>query len=201
LRFRHKYTYEPFGTTTESGAASANSFQYTGRENDGTGLHYYRARYYNAAQQRFVSEDPVGGAANPYAYVGNAPLTHVDPTGLTPIALPIPIPIPIPIPVPPIPPAIPVIVGGAVVAAGGWTVGQIIGSAIANAIDTSAAPSATVKKCDRRQKCHEEYLRVTAKCGELYPDDERYNRCMERAWRNYIRCINGLPPSERPFEP
>ena len=42
-----QYTYEPFGKTTPSGAGSSNAFQYTGRENDGTGLYYYRARYYN----------------------------------------------------------------------------------------------------------------------------------------------------------
>ncbi|MFZ5484598.1 MAG: RHS repeat-associated core domain-containing protein [Pseudomonadota bacterium] len=40
------YTYEPYGKTTVSGAASNNPLAYTGRENDGTGLYYYRARYY-----------------------------------------------------------------------------------------------------------------------------------------------------------
>ena len=49
------YTYGPFGQTTASGAASGNSNQFTGRENDGTGLYYYRARYYNPKMQRFVS--------------------------------------------------------------------------------------------------------------------------------------------------
>jgi len=54
-----EYTYEPFGATTASGAASTNSFQFTGRENDGTGLYYYRARYYSAGMQRFITEDPI----------------------------------------------------------------------------------------------------------------------------------------------
>ena len=40
------YTYEPFGNTTISGS-SGNPYQFTGRENDGTGLYYYRARYYS----------------------------------------------------------------------------------------------------------------------------------------------------------
>jgi YD repeat-containing protein len=40
-----EHTYEPFGTTTTTGS-TGNAFQYTGRENDGTGLYYYRARYY-----------------------------------------------------------------------------------------------------------------------------------------------------------
>ena len=39
-----QYTYEPYGKPTQSGASSSNAFQYTGRENDNTGLAYYRAR-------------------------------------------------------------------------------------------------------------------------------------------------------------
>ena len=55
-----RYTYEPYGKTTVSGTASSNSSEYTGRENDSTGLYFYRARYYNPGLQRFVSEDPIG---------------------------------------------------------------------------------------------------------------------------------------------
>ena len=51
-----------------------------------------------------------------------------------------------------------------------------------------------------KEKYYEEYLRVTGRCGELFTDDQAYNRCMDRVWRNYIRCLNGLPPKERPFE-
>ncbi len=43
------------------------------RHNDGTGLMYYRARYYHAGCARFISEDPIGwasGQTNNYAYVG-----------------------------------------------------------------------------------------------------------------------------------
>ncbi len=39
-----EYTYEPFGATGTTGAASENRAQYTGRENDGTGLYYYRLK-------------------------------------------------------------------------------------------------------------------------------------------------------------
>ncbi len=53
------YSYEPFGSTTTSGASSANPFQFTGRENDGTGLDYYRARYYSPTFQRFIAQDPI----------------------------------------------------------------------------------------------------------------------------------------------
>lgn len=49
------------------------------------GLYYYRARYYSAELQRFISEDPIGlagGDVNFYAYVGNNPVNRVDPLGL-----------------------------------------------------------------------------------------------------------------------
>ena len=53
------YTYDPYGNTTADAAVS-NPFQYTGRENDGTGLYYYRARYYSPTLARFISSDPIG---------------------------------------------------------------------------------------------------------------------------------------------
>ena len=84
------YTYEAFGGTTQSGSASTNSYKYTGREDDGTGLYYYRARYYSPRLQRFVSEDPIGflgGDANLYAYVKNSPLVFIDPYGLVEIQI------------------------------------------------------------------------------------------------------------------
>ena len=80
-----QYTYEPFGYTTVSGATSTNSYKYTGREDDGTGLYYYRARYYQPRLQRFIAEDPLGfggGDFNYYAYVQNNPLLLRDPMGL-----------------------------------------------------------------------------------------------------------------------
>ena len=71
---------------TVTGEISDNPFQYTGRENDGTGLYYYRARYYSPELQRFISEDPIGlagGDVNFFAYVGNDPVNWVDQLGLT----------------------------------------------------------------------------------------------------------------------
>jgi RHS repeat-associated protein len=79
------YRYEPFGNTAASGTTTTNPFQYTNRENDGTGLYYLRARYYSPKLQRFVSEDPIGlfgGDTNLYAYVLNNPTRFVDPLGL-----------------------------------------------------------------------------------------------------------------------
>ncbi|MBI3650999.1 MAG: type IV secretion protein Rhs, partial [Acidobacteria bacterium] len=71
--------YEPFGATSGS---SNTRYGYTGRERDSaTGLMYYRARWYDAQQGRFLSQDPLGfrGGLNLYAYVGNDPVNIVDP--------------------------------------------------------------------------------------------------------------------------
>ncbi len=53
-----RYTYDPFGNTSMTGMSS-NPYQYTGRENDGTGLYFYRARYYSPQLHRFLGEDPI----------------------------------------------------------------------------------------------------------------------------------------------
>ena len=81
------YTYDPFGVTTITGLSSTNSYQFTGRENAGNGLDYYRARYYNSIFGRFISEDPAGfggGDLNLYAYVLNNPVNLRDPSGKCP---------------------------------------------------------------------------------------------------------------------
>jgi RHS repeat-associated protein len=76
------YAYDPYGNTSADGTAD-NPFQYTGRENDGNGLYYYRARYYSPSVGRFISRDPIGlyGGINTYQYVGGNPLSRVDPHG------------------------------------------------------------------------------------------------------------------------
>lgn len=80
------YTYEPYGRSTFTGTANSNPFLYTGRELDGTGLYYYRARYYHPTLQRFIAEDPIGLArgTNSYQYVEGNPVSLTDPTGECP---------------------------------------------------------------------------------------------------------------------
>jgi len=84
---------------------TASTVHVIGRENDGAGLYYYRARYYDPTRSRFVTEDPIGWAAemkiyayaegggkpddvavgldetNRYSYAGNSPLVYLDPLG------------------------------------------------------------------------------------------------------------------------
>ena len=65
----------------------ANPLTYTGREDDGTGLMYYRSRYYDPELEVFVSADPMGDAQR---YVGGNPLRFKDPMGL---CVPLPNPV------------------------------------------------------------------------------------------------------------
>ncbi|HEY0762426.1 MAG TPA: RHS repeat-associated core domain-containing protein [Pyrinomonadaceae bacterium] len=75
--------YEPFGGGSGS---TLTRYGYAGRERDGaTGLLYYRARWYDSEQGRFLSEDPAGLAVglNLYTYAGNNPIFYNDPFGLS----------------------------------------------------------------------------------------------------------------------
>jgi RHS repeat-associated protein len=79
-----QYSYEPYGKGTRSGATTTNSQTYTGREDDGTGVYYYRARYYAPDKARFFAEDPIGlaGGSHAYMYGENDPVDLADPLGL-----------------------------------------------------------------------------------------------------------------------
>jgi RHS repeat-associated protein len=76
--------YDAWGNVL-AGTGAIPLYGYTGREPDGTGLIYYRARYYDPALGRFLQPDPArfqGGGANLYVYVTNNPVNRMDPTGL-----------------------------------------------------------------------------------------------------------------------
>ena len=78
------YTYDSFGKLTASSGIVTNPQRYTGRDSDSeTGFYYYRARYYDPAIGRFISEDPIGfdSGVNFYQYVYNNPLRFSDPFG------------------------------------------------------------------------------------------------------------------------
>ncbi len=78
------YRYSPYGETRATGADEGNLIQYTARENDGTGLYFYRARYYDPVLKRFITEDPIGlaGGMNVYSYVEGSPTNLGDVLGL-----------------------------------------------------------------------------------------------------------------------
>ena len=82
-----RYSYLPFGETSAASGSVANPFRFNGElgvADDGNGLNFMRARFYDSAQGRFIQPDPIGlaGGSNLYAFVGNNPVTAVDPAGL-----------------------------------------------------------------------------------------------------------------------
>src|SRR5208283_4043363 len=50
-----QYTYDPYGNMTMTGGSS-NPYQFTGHENDGTGLYHFGRRYYDPVFARFLNE-------------------------------------------------------------------------------------------------------------------------------------------------
>ena len=79
------------GRTAQWGATGDVEQKFTGQIRDTeSGLDYFTARYYTSGLQRFNSPDPGNAGAdlgspqswNAYAYVGNSPLSAVDPSGL-----------------------------------------------------------------------------------------------------------------------
>lgn len=79
-------TYDSFGRIlNQSDPAHSLRFAYVGREWDAAaGLYYYRSRYYDPRQGRFISQDTVGFSSsdvNLYRYVFNSPLNYTDPEG------------------------------------------------------------------------------------------------------------------------
>ncbi|NJC87730.1 MAG: hypothetical protein FIB02_04230 [Desulfuromonas sp.] len=80
------YEYDSFGNRKDMQNSIKQPYTYTSREYDReTGLYYYRARYYDAMEGRFISKDPVsflGGSTNLFLYALNNPTNYVDPSGL-----------------------------------------------------------------------------------------------------------------------
>lgn len=80
------YEYDSFGNLHQRDKHPMQPFTFTGREWDKeTGLYYYRARYYDPMEGRFIAQDPIdfkGGDLNLYGYVQNNPINWTDPYGL-----------------------------------------------------------------------------------------------------------------------
>ena len=84
----NSYQYDPYGNLTSGTADGVNYYGYNGEStNVKTGLQYLRARYYDAENGTFTTEDSdLGTTENPltrnrYDYTTNNPLNYSDPTG------------------------------------------------------------------------------------------------------------------------
>ncbi|MDZ4788041.1 MAG: RHS repeat-associated core domain-containing protein, partial [Blastochloris sp.] len=80
------YEYDPFGNkTASSGSYSSQPYQWSSKEfHAPSGMVYYLYRFYNPVLGRWVNRDPIGerGGINLLAFVGNDPVSYIDPVGL-----------------------------------------------------------------------------------------------------------------------
>jgi RHS repeat-associated protein len=89
----NKKKYEAFGNLVWEDGNHDDNREFTSKEKDPTGFHYFGARYYSGDIGRFLSPDPHtvmpgnidlsnSQELNPYVYCHNDPLNYVDPNGL-----------------------------------------------------------------------------------------------------------------------
>ena len=78
-------SYRAFGEASIGAGYVTQNLRFPGQYYDEeSGLHYNYQRYYDPDMGRYLTSDPIGlaGGINTYTYVGNNPLTRIDPTGL-----------------------------------------------------------------------------------------------------------------------
>ncbi len=79
--------YSPYGSVRLTEGTLPTDYTFTGQKQDGNGLLFYQARYYDAALGRFVQADSIipdpynPQSLNRYAYVLNNPVKYADPSG------------------------------------------------------------------------------------------------------------------------
>ena len=85
------YTYDPFGTMLTHTGTTKQPFTFLGEygvQQEDTSLYFIRARYYDAANGRFLSKDPFPVSLinpqtlNRYIYGGDSPINNYDFSGL-----------------------------------------------------------------------------------------------------------------------
>jgi RHS repeat-associated protein len=84
-----KASYSPYGKVVQAAPTRKSGFTFQLRlpgqyEDEETGLYYNDHRYYDPAQGRYLTPDPLGLRAgiNSYGYVNGNPLKYIDPSGL-----------------------------------------------------------------------------------------------------------------------
>jgi RHS repeat-associated protein len=192
-----QYSYSPYGAQSASGMTTTNSYAFTGREFDGLGVDYYRARYYNPITGRFLSEDPLGfgGGMNFYSYGEDDPADLDDPFGLQAVPLPTPGPVLVPplgpvlVPTPPYSP-----VGGLALPMSGATAGfALLGGVLLSPPQLNSGEDQQLAAMQQKQAdydaykdaCRPLYLPVVMDpCAQLSRQIDHAERCiaLRQAW-------------------
>ena len=80
-------TYWPYGEIRTRTGTNATRFLYVGTlgysKDGGFGLHYVRARHYQATRGRWTTVDPLWPEESMYGYGSCSPVTYADATGLS----------------------------------------------------------------------------------------------------------------------
>jgi RHS repeat-associated protein len=82
------WRYRAYGEINQTSGQAPSILGYAGQLLDPSGLYYMRARWYDPQTARFLTRDPLSGAAalpsslNGFAYAGASPINFLDPTGL-----------------------------------------------------------------------------------------------------------------------
>ncbi|MBV1889078.1 MAG: hypothetical protein KUG67_02410, partial [Proteobacteria bacterium] len=86
-----RYAYDPYGKIVGRTGSTPNLFTYNGRDgvvDDGNGLYFMRARYYEPSLMRFIQKDIALSSSlmdtqslNRHTYVKGNPVQYVDPDG------------------------------------------------------------------------------------------------------------------------
>lgn len=88
---RKQYKYRAFGELKYESGTYYDNHKFTGKEEDGSGLYYFGARYYDKSLGRWITPDPKSlpsdlrlkhpQSLNPYVYCWNNPLRRIDKDG------------------------------------------------------------------------------------------------------------------------
>ena len=91
-----QYKYRAFGDLRFESGTYYDNHKFTGKEEDGSGLYYFGARYYDKSIGRWMSMEPKSlpsdlrlkhpQSFNPYVYCWNNPLKNIDRNGEMPVA-------------------------------------------------------------------------------------------------------------------
>lgn len=82
------YDYDVYGTLCRSSITTDISYRFTGQDYDMLSqLYNYKARLYDSGPGIFYAADPAHSTTSPYGYVGGNPVSFVDPTGTTLLAI------------------------------------------------------------------------------------------------------------------